>query len=278
MIIDFHTHIFSPHVKNNREKYVAKDPLFKILYSSLQAKLATAEDLISSMDEDGIDIAVVQNIGWSNPELCRETNDYILEAVAHYSTRLIGFGMVVLDSPDTALSEIARCAGGGIKGIGEIRPAQGFIKNLDLIRPVMREIRDRSLVLLTHASEPLGHIYPGKGDVTPEALYPFISAFPGIKMVCAHWGGGLPFYALMPEVKKALENIYFDSAASPFLYRPAIYPQVAQLAGAGKILFGSDYPLLPARRLLREIGLLDLSDEVKNPILYENARRLLGLK
>jgi uncharacterized protein len=278
MIIDFHTHIFSPRIKNNREKYTRDDPLFKLLYSPPQVKLATAEDLISSMDEGDIDISVVQNIAWSSPEMCRETNDYILESIARYPGRLIGFGMVALDSPNSALEEIGRCVSGGIKGIGEIRPGREILHNLNLIRPIIRELINRDLVLLTHASEPLGHIYPGKGDITPGVLYPFIAAFPELKVVCAHWGGGIPFYSLMPEVKKALENAYFDSAASPFLYEPLVYPQVAQLAGAGKILFGSDYPLLPPRRLLKEVESLDLADGIKNQILFENAQKLLGIK
>ena len=51
MIIDFHTHVFSPAVKKNRNKYIDSDPCFAILYSDPKAKLATAEELIASMDE-----------------------------------------------------------------------------------------------------------------------------------------------------------------------------------------------------------------------------------
>ena len=121
--------------------------------------------------------------------------------------------------------------------------------------------------MLTHASEPVGHQYSGKGEATPELLYTLITAFPELKLVCAHWGGGLPFYALMPEVKAALKNVYFDTAISPFLYTPQVYGQVAQLVGADKILFGSDYPLIPQRRFLKEINALDLSgrDKRENP-------------
>ena len=127
MIIDFHTHIFPPQIKNNREKYLDLDPLFNALYSNPKAKLVTADDLIASMDEHNIDISVVLNIAWSSPEICRETNDYILESVARYPGRLVGFCMIALDSPDTALKEIERCAKNGAKGIGEIRPGREFL-------------------------------------------------------------------------------------------------------------------------------------------------------
>jgi hypothetical protein len=146
-----------------------------------------------------------------------------------------------------------------------------------LIKPIVDLIIQNNLILLTHASEPVGHQYSGKGEATPDMLYTLITAFPDLKLVCAHWGGGLPFYALMPEVKAALQNVYFDTAASPFLYTPQVYAQVAQLVGADKILFGSDFPLIPQRRFLKEITALDLPEETKNKILAGNAKKLLGL-
>jgi len=274
MIIDFHTHIFSPQIKKDRSKYIAGDPCFASLYSSPDARLATADELIASMDKDGIDISVVLNIGWTKHELCVESNDYILESIARYPQRLIGFGAVPLQSPEAALNEIERCVKGGMKGIGEMRLASYE----EIIKPVIETIIRHKLILLTHASEPVGHQYPGKGSITPELLYPFITSFPDLTLVCAHWGGGLPFYALMPEVKKAMGNVFFDTAASPFLYSPQIYNQVRQLVGADKILFGSDYPLLAPSRLLKEIRSLELPEETESLILSGNAQRLLGIK
>jgi uncharacterized protein len=277
MIIDFHTHIFSPEIIRNRQRYVEKDPLFASFYSDPRARLATAEDLINIMDEQEIDVAVIQNIAWSSPEMCRQTNDYILESVHRFPQRLIGFGMILLDSPSTALPEIERCVQGGMKGIGEIRSAAHLLTDPLKIQPVINSLIEHNLILSTHSSEPVGHIYPGKGDITPQCLYPFISAYPGLTLVCAHWGGGLPFYCLMPEVKRALGRVYFDSAASPFLYSPQIYRQTSSLAGDDRVLFGTDYPLLQPKRLLAEIENLDLTAEVKRKILYENAAGILHL-
>jgi predicted TIM-barrel fold metal-dependent hydrolase len=278
MIIDFHTHIFSPQVVRQRDKYIERDPVFRLLYANPKAKLATASDLIQAMDEQGIDMAVVQNIQWSSPELCAESNDYIMEAIAQYPDRLTGFGMVQLDSPDTALPELERCIKYGLKGVGEVRLSPAILKRTDLLATVIREIINSNLILLTHTSEPVGHLYPGKGDISPEALYPLISDFSELKLVCAHWGGGLPFYALMPEVKRAMENVFFDSAASPFLYEPQIFKQTAQLVGAHKILFGSDYPLLSPERVLKQINNLDLPEETVELMTAGNACRVLDLK
>ena len=280
MIIDFHTHVFSPQIKKNRSKYIDSDPCFAILYSEKNAKLATADELIASMDKAGVDISVIVNIGWTTHELCVETNDYILESIARYPQRLIGFCTVQPHSYEAAITEIERCAQEGIRGVGEIRPdIQLFdLRDEEVIEPLIKVIRKHKLILLTHASEPVGHNYPGKGTITPDMLYPFITSYPDLTIVCAHWGGGLPFYALMPEVKQAMNNVFFDTAASPFLYSPQIYNQVIQLVGAEKILFGSDYPLLAQSRLLEEIRSLDLPEETRDLILSGNAQRLLGIK
>ncbi len=279
MIIDFHTHVFPPQIKKNRNKYIECDPCFAILYSSKDAKIATADELIASMDEAGVDISVILNIGWTTHELCVETNDYIIDSVSRYPQRLVGFCAVQPQSPKAAVAEIERCAQAGIRGVGEMRPdIQLFDLGDELVmEPIVEVLRKHQLVLLLHASEPVGHDYPGKGGITPDILYPFIASFPDLTLVCAHWGGGLPFYALMPEVKKAISNVYFDTAASPFLYTPEVYNQVIQLVGADKILFGSDYPLVAQRRLLEEIKALDLAEETKNLILSGNALRLLGI-
>ncbi len=280
MIIDFPSHVVPPRIKKNRRRYIDSDPCFAALYSQEDARLATAGELIASMDKSGIDISVILNVGWTTHEMCRETNDYILESVARYPDRLIGFCSIQPNSLEAALDEIERCARGGARGIGELRPDMQLfdLRDEGIMAPFMQKLKEHNLILLTHSSEPVGHTYPGKGTVAPEMLYPFITRYPDLTIVCAHWGGGLPFYALMPEVKRALKNVYFDTAASPLLYSPRVYEQVIQLVGSGRILFGSDYPLLEPRRVLEEVAALGLDQETSNQILSANARRLLGIK
>jgi len=280
MIIDFHTHVVPPQVKKKHDKYVDIDPCFAILYSDKKAKLATADELIASMDKEGIDISVIVNIGWTTHDLCVETNDYILESIARYPNRLVGFCAVQPNSYEAALAEIERCAKGGIRGVGEMRPDMQLFDLLDeeMMAPFIEVIRKHNLIFLTHTSEPVGHDYPGKGLITPSMLYPFITHYPDLTIVCAHWGGGLPFYALMPEVKGAMNNIFFDTAASPFLYSPQIYNHVIQLVGGDKILFGTDYPLMAQSRVINEIKSLNLPEATESLILSGNAQRLLGIQ
>ncbi len=279
MIIDFHTHVLPPGIKKDRSRYVVADPCFALIYSDEKAKIATADELIESMDRDGVDISVIANYGWATHELCVETNDYILESVARYPKRLVGFCAVQPRAGKAAIAEIERCARAGARGVGELRSdVQSFdISDKETMQPFVEVMQEHKLIMLTHASEPAGHEYPGKGSITPGRLYQFITSFPDLTIICAHWGGGLPFYALMPEVEKAMKNVYFDTAASPFLYSRRIYNVVSQLAGADRILFGSDYPLLAQSRIIREITAIGLPEEAQQLILGDNARRLLGI-
>jgi len=202
-----------------------------------------------------------------------------MEAIARYPRRLVGFCAVQPLASDEAIVELERCIKGGVKGIGELRcDTQGFdLADKDIMGPIAEVARKHRLIMLTHASEPVGHSYPGKGNITPGLLYRFITNFPDLTLVCAHWGGGLPFYALMPEVAEALSNVYFDTAASPWLYRDEIFKLVTGILGPDKVLYGSDYPLMKQSKLVKSIRNLGVSEEAQNMILGGNAQRLLSL-
>jgi predicted TIM-barrel fold metal-dependent hydrolase len=211
--------------------------------------------------------------------LCRETNDYLLESAAKHPKRLVAFCSVQLAHAESAIAEVDRCVRGGARGIGEIRSdMQGFdLADGKRLSSVVQAIVEHGICFLTHCSEPVGHTYPGKGSVNPQVLWGFISNFPQLKVVCAHWGGGLPFYGLMPEVGRALKNVWFDTAASPYLYRPQVFSSVAAIVGDEKILFGSDYPVLDQRRVVRDLDAGGLDHGARERILGENGARLLGL-
>ncbi len=278
MVVDFHTHLFPPWAQERRSELLQRDATFATLYSDPRAVLTTAEDLIASMDRAGVDMSAALNIGWTDAELCAQTNDYILEAAARYPRRLVPFCAVQPRSADAAAAEAARCARAGARGLGELRPdVQGFnLKDPAQLLPLATEVERGGLILVFHASEPVGHVYAGKGTVTPDQLYAFVCHFPQLKVVAAHWGGGLPFYALMPEVSQALKNVYFDTAASHLLYRPQVYSAALSLVGAEKVLFGSDYPLVSQESALKRVRDLGLEEGVERLILGGNALGLLG--
>ena len=115
-------------------------------------------------------------MGWTDPGLAREANDYIIESARKYPDRIIGFCSVNPAWGDAAAREIERCVKLGARGIGELHPdTQGFdIGDATTMAPVLEVAQEYGLVITTHSSEPVGHIYAGKGSTTPRKLMRFI--------------------------------------------------------------------------------------------------------
>jgi predicted TIM-barrel fold metal-dependent hydrolase len=280
MIIDFHTHIFPKDIRENREKYFPSEPAFKLLYDSSKSKLVGAKEIIAAMDEQGVDRSVVFGFPWKNSDIFKLQNDYIMEVVARFPERLIG--LCCFDPfSKLAASEARRCLEGGLSGIGEIAFYQSGIDDtaLDKLAPLMEICLDKDLLFLIHTNEPVGHEYPGKTPNTLKQIYALVTRFSENKIVLAHWGGGIFFFNLLKkEVKAHLKNVYFDTAASPFLYHPEIYRYAVEVAGEDKILFGSDFPLLQPERYFKEIEETSgLSKAQVESICGRNAAKLLNL-
>ena len=288
MIIDFHTHIFSKEVRNNLDKYRKKDPLFRLLFGgqrsnmlgeSKKAGMIGAEELVASMDQSGVDKSVVCGFTWSDEGLCKDGNDYLLESVKRYPDRLIGFASIQLKDRGKTVKEIERCVGLGLKGVGEIvtEAHRVAIDDEKVMRPIVEAAKGLNIPIMVHANETVGHYYVGKAKTEIRQYYDFILSCPDIDIIMAHWGGGFLFYELMPEVAKAAERVYYDTAASIFLYTHKIYPVAVKIIGPDKILFGTDYPLIDQRRYRKQIENCGLSQEEIDKIYGENAKRLLRL-
>jgi predicted TIM-barrel fold metal-dependent hydrolase len=279
MRIDFHTHIFPKKISQNREAYFRAEPAFRLLYQTPKSRLVDANQLLKAMDENQIDRSVVFGFPWIDSDLIRQHNDYVMNMAAKYSDRFIGFGCINPDSEDTAI-EAERCLDGGLMGIGELAFYQSGIDDtvLKQLEPMMAICRRRKQPVLIHTNEPVGHPYPGKTPITLSQIYQLIRFFPKNTLVLAHWGGGLFFFSLLKkEVKDSLTNVYFDTAASPFLYEPEIYRLALKMVGTGKIIFGSDYPLLPPKRYFEEMEAAGLSKTEMQNICGRNAAKVLGI-
>lgn len=265
-------------MRAGREDYLARDAWFAQLYADPKRRLASAEDAVASMEAAGVDRTVVMGFPWKDGALCREHNNYILDAVARFPDKLIGFACVQpLDAGDA--KELDRCLSAGLMGLGELGPdGQRYdIEDKWVLADAVEALLQHRRPLLTHTSEPVGHLYAGKGTVTPPKLLQLARNFPALTIVFAHWGGGLPFYELMPEIKETLRNVYYDSAASTFLYSAEIFPVAARLVGAERILWGTDYPLLSQAKFLKRVASSGLTADEQRAVLGDNAARLLRL-
>ncbi len=280
MIIDVHTHIFPPDIIAGRHLFFSDEPEFKILYGPPGSKMAPAEALIRSMDENQIDRSVVFGFPWRTPELLARHNDYVVEAAARFPDRLLPMACLDLFSP-RCIQEAEKLVFCGIRGFGELAvytADANMGRVLDNFKKIAALCREKDLVILAHANEPVGRAYPGKAPFGLDFYYNMAKAAAGAKLILAHWGGGLLFFELLKaQAPRLLTDIYYDTAASPFVYSNDIYKVAIRVAGHGKILFGSDYPLLPPQRYFTEFRQAGLSKPDIDAICGENAARIFKI-
>ena len=171
-IVDAHTHIFPPDVVSRREAYHSRDAWFSLCYENPKLLLASPDDLIASMDDAGIQTSIACGFPWADPGLCREHNDWMAEACRAHPGRITFMAIVAPHLPGAA-DEAERAFSLGAVGIGELNAdAQGF----DLTVPgditeLMALCHDLKKPVMLHSTEPIGHLYPGKGAATPERLF-----------------------------------------------------------------------------------------------------------
>jgi uncharacterized protein len=277
MKIDFHVHITPPEIIKNWKKYAKKDKYFSLLSKNPHNKFACAEDIVSSINESGFDQAVVFGFAFKDQGLCRFANDYVIEKVKQYPGKLTGF-ISVSPNEKGAEKEIERCFAAGLKGVGELYPdGQGFnIDNKKETRVITGACIERNIPLILHVNEPVGHDYIGKNKISLKKIEKFVVNSRNLKIILAHFGGGIIFYETMKEIKESFRDVYYDTAAAPFLYDSRIYSAIKALGLCGKILFGSDFPLLPPFRYMPGLEKSALSNEEKQLIVGENAEKLLN--
>ena len=263
MLIDFHTHAFP-------EKIAAKamGSLSHAAGGLRPQTDGTLASLLTQMDQDGVDIAVVQSIA-TNPQQQAKVNDFAMEINAH--SRFFAFGSVHPDAPD-ALEELERIADAGLKGIKFHPEYQQFYANDEKMKPIYRKISELGLITLFHAGTDIG--FPPPYHAMPEHLLGALRWLDG-PVVAAHWGGA----GCGPEVVDKLcgENLYFDLSFGYGVISKPVAQKIIDTHGPDRLLFGSDMPWHRPEWELRLLDTLTLSDTDRQKILHQNAAKLLGL-
>jgi len=279
MILDAHTHICPPEIRADRSRYFEGEGDFRLLYENPAARLIGASELVSALDRWGADGAVAFGFPWNDDAYTRLCNDYVLDAARRHPGRVIPFACVNPLRP-TALAEAERCLSGGARGLGEIATYGAGLgpEVRRAVAPLAELCREAGVPLLLHANEPVGHAYPGKSVMGHTDLYALASAHRETKWIFAHFGGGLFVHHLLKkEVDEALANVWYDTAAQPYLLKPRAYRLFADLAGAGKLLYGSDFPLLELPRYRDAMVEGGLTEAERAMVLGDNLAALLGI-
>lgn len=241
MIIDVHQHYLPV------PPYYADEPLQDWLYAGSRVQgYRDIPALCDDMDAAGISRIIWQGEYLTQPANCRSRNRAVARLVAQYPTRFGAFASVPPQHPDAiAIAQAARAD--GLSGVGEINPAaQHFgLRDPQVLR-FFAWCEAHAVPVLAHVNEPVGPAYPGKTTTDIRFWYECAARFPGLRLILAHWGGGLWWYEQIPAVRAVLANVWYDSAAAFFTYPDAAL--IARFAAElipHKVLFGSDYPLRP---------------------------------
>lgn len=235
----------------------------------------TMAQLLYSMNEAGIRKAVLLGWYWEHHATCVEHNKFYASCLQAYPTRFSAFATVHPGAGEAALDEVRRAKDAGFAGLGELSPHS---QNVPLSDPIWRKILSLAgelrLSVNLHVTDPASKSYPGRVETPLADFLAMARDFPGTNFILAHWGGGLAWTA----EAAALPNVWFDTAASPLLYGPEVWSK----ATAGRVLFGSDYPLVLYPKLGATPEFARLVHEareagVEEEIFGANATRLLNL-
>ena len=278
MKVDFHIHVTPDDLIRDYRSIYDKEPYWALLSESPNNKFANGEAVIADLDKSGFDVGVVSGFSFRDLGLCRYVNDYTIELVRKYPGRIVGM-MAISPMEKGFEAEFSRCIDAGLSGVGEMfLSGQGVDPfRRDDLAVLMGLAREVDVPVVIHSNEPVGHYYVGKVEVTPKEICNIALDFPDNKLVFAHFGGGLPFYELMRELGSSLSNVYYDTAAGIYLYKPEVFRVFREIGILHKVLFGSDFPLLSIGRYKTYFEKSGLSNEELGLVLGKNACRLLNL-
>ncbi len=271
MIIDFHTHIFPDKIaKPTVEKL--KSYLCDAGEECAAYTDGTLTSLLSSMKNAGIDKSVILPVV-TNPKQFESINRFSAEV--NKNEEIIAFGGIHPDNekPEEKLDFIKSL---GLKGI-KLHPdyQNTYINDEKYIR-IIRYAEKIGLITVIHAGYDV--LSPDNIHCSVDrAIEMLLKAGNGenTKIVLAHLGG---HYAAEECLEKlAGQNVYLDTSYVLNKTEPELLIKIFEKHGFDKTLFASDTPWGNQEDFVRTLDNLDISQENKNKIFYENALHLLAL-
>ena len=221
--------------------------------------------MLGAMDAVGIDKSCVFNI--FHPD-GRTGNDLTAAFVARHPDRFIGFAYVCPTLPDTVLPELERAIDGlGFRAIKIYPPYTPYPLDDPAWDPVYGFADERGLAVIAHTG--------GEATSAPDGFGRSAPRFPNARFVAGHTGNTEPWRGQAIAAAQDCPN-YFLETCSTFR-APGVIEEIVAKAGADRVLFGSDIPLMDPRSQIGKIITADIDADAKRQILGDNARVLLGL-
>jgi predicted TIM-barrel fold metal-dependent hydrolase len=209
-------------------------------------------------------------------------NDFIAETVQRFPDTFLGMGAIDPWQGELARREIVRMKELGLVGIGELNPArQHFYPNDPRFYPLWEEAERQGMVVLFHSGyAAAGSGSPGGGGVKLKYCQPMLlddvaADFPGLKIICAHpsW----PWTAESLAIARHKPNFFVDLSGWAPKYFPQELVHYANSIIQDRVLFGTDWPMIGVERYMSEFDELPWKPEVRQKILLDKAKKILGL-
>jgi uncharacterized protein len=222
--------------------------------------------VLHAMDRAGIDVACVFNIFYPDGTTA---NDLTARFVAQQPERFMGFAYVSPLLPEGMVAELERAVDRlKFKAIKLYPPYTTWPLHEAPWHPIYRFADERGLAVLFHTGPEPQSLPKFIGEIAPE--------YPNAKFVAGHAGNTPVERAQAIAVAQAHANVYLETCST--FRTPGVIEQLVSEAGADRVLFGSDLPLMDPRPQLGKILTADISDGAKQQIVGLNAGRLLGLE
>lgn len=253
-----------------------QDPIFDSLRRWTKAETPTEElpvaATIAMMDQGGVSQSLIS--AWQAPGKDLITNDEVAAFVAQAPDRLIGVGSVDISKPMQAVREIRRCVTElGFKAI-RVLPWLCELPPTDRrFYPVYVACCELNVPFCTQ----IGHTGPLMPSEVGRPIYLDQVAldFPELKIVGGHIGYPWTEEAIALVTKH--ENVYIDTSAYTVRRYPAELVEFMRGHGRGKVMFGTNYPMIMPGAALKGLDDLGLDDEAREAFLFGNAQRVFDL-
>lgn len=242
MIVDVHTHLLRPDWCVNQPRLAGCDCF-------------DAAALFTKSAAFGAEKIIIQGWPFVDADLCRAQNQLVQQAMETMAQQVGGFCVVCPAMGVSALAEVERCLDAGFVGVGQLDPSgQGFSLDDPWFSQLCDLCETRHVPISFYTSLSVGEPIPGQSTILPADWLRWIEGRHDLQIWLSHYGAGLPFYALMPEVEKHLANVWFDTAPDGVTLAPQAFEGATQcLGGSDHLLWGTNFPCAqspePARPL-----------------------------